>query len=140
MVCRVVNPNTVAVSCAISPDAVCGLPDDVAALSGSGHDRTYNNGISGAAGYLNTRLPFYVRTAESGGVTVCCLIARPCLGRNAFEAASSPHFVSCEAFPVRFCVPAASFLRLVFPKPAASIPQAPTHNALLCAQPYCRRP
>ena len=36
--------------------------------------------------------------------------------------------------------PAASFLRLVFPRPAVSIPQAPTHNALLCSQPYCRRP
>ncbi len=34
----IVNPNTVAVSCAISPDAVCGLPDDVAALSDNGHD------------------------------------------------------------------------------------------------------
>ena len=36
--------------------------------------------------------------------------------------------------------PAASFLRQVFLRPVASILQAPTHNALLCSQPYCRRP
>ena len=62
-----------------------------------------------AAGYTNTRLPFcYVCTAENGGVGVCCLNARPCRGRNVSEA-SAPRPVSCEAVPVRFCVPAASF-------------------------------
>ena len=68
--------------------------------------------INEAAGYTNTRLPFYVCTAESGGVDVCCLIVRPCRGRNASEA-SVPRPVSYEAVPKHFCAPGASFLRPV---------------------------
>ena len=36
----IVDPNAAAMCCARSPDPGYGLPDDAAALSGSGHDRT----------------------------------------------------------------------------------------------------
>lgn len=56
-----------------------------------------------AAGYANTRLPFYVCTAESGGVGAFCLIAGPCRDRNA-SGVSVPHPESCEAVLPRFFV------------------------------------